>query len=239
MERCICDWSSSAMLSSALQLHHRLEYNSAGLQGFDTDLLMDHFWLFYRHILQDHVNSDRMASRCHVEKKNCVGTLMKKEICLANLLIIYMLENVDSVTHKSQPGQRCNLWLQNDVTCICPASLSPAGHKQRGQSCRTHTHSCLLQLCSQSANHGSRRQPSFSCQGWKQNRWEMKCWDWPDLVDDCGLNSWNWNWAFYTLAAAQDAICPCCRGQHGQSSIPCQIPVCWELSCTKLLQNLK
>lgn len=91
---------------------------------------------------------------------------------------------------------------------MCPTPLSPAGHDQRGQSCRTHTHSSLLQLCSQCTNHGSQRQPSFSCQKWKQNRWEMKCWDWPDLVDDCSLNSGDWNWAFYTLAAAQDTICP-------------------------------
>lgn len=87
-------------------------------------------------------------------------------------------------------------------------SFIPCRTWAEGSGCRTHTHSCLLQLCSQCANHGSRRQPSFSCQGWKQNRWEMKCWDWSDLVGDCRLNSWDWNWAFYTLAAAQDTICP-------------------------------
>lgn len=111
-----------------------------------------------------------------------------------------------SHTHKSQPGQCYNPWLQNDVTCVCPTPLSPAGHEQRGQGCRTHTHTHTH--AAKCANHGSRRQPSFSCQAWKQNRWEMKCWDWPDLVDDCRLNSWGWNWAFYTLAAAQDTICP-------------------------------
>ncbi len=107
------------------------------------------------------------------------------------------------------------------------------------QDTHTHTHTHVAKC----ANHGSRRQPSFSCQAWKQNRWEMKCWDWPDLADDCRLNSWGWNWAFYTLAAAQDTICPslednmawvACHVKYqfpGNSHIPlCKVP--WVEKCS-------
>ena len=129
-------------------------------------------------------------------------------------------------THKSQPGLR----MMSHVFVVLFYPLQDMGRGVRAAG-HTHTHSCLLQLCSQCANHGSRRQPSFSCQGWKQNRWEMKCWDWPDLVDDCRLNSWGWNWAFYTLAAAQDTICP----NTVLRSMPRRIPVSWELSYSTVI----
>lgn len=71
--------------------------------------------------------------------------LMKGRYALVNLLIIYIffLKNGLTDTHKLKPGQCYNPWLQNNVTCVCPILLSPAGLEQRGQAAgHTHTHVC-------------------------------------------------------------------------------------------------
>lgn len=134
-----------------------------------------------------------------------------------------------------KPGHCYNPWLQNNVTCLS-YSFIPCRTWTEGSGLHVHTSSCLQQLLREWTNPGSWRHPSF-VRDWKWNRWEIKCRDWPDLVDDCCLNSWNWNWAFYTLADAQDTICHSLDGNMDQ--VACHIkyqfsgnthdPLCIEL----------
>ena len=160
--------------------------------------------------------------------------MKKRRYASANLLIVESFKKMWAQSHTNHCLVTAVIHGFTMMSHVFVLLLYPLQDISRGVSRATgHTHSCLL--C---ANHGSRRQPSFSCQGWKQNRWEMKCWDRPDLVDDCRLNSRDWNWAFYTLAAAQDTICPSVEDEMAESSTARPIgPVSWEISYPTLCRS--
>lgn len=129
--------------------------------------------------------------------------IKKKDMCsLSSPLILFILGHAQKPRQKSKPGHCCDQavtskWCHMCLTrCFILLKDISRLAKAAGQ---TH-------LIKQMKKFYSLRQPSFSCQRWKQNRWEMKCWDWSDLVGDCCLNSWGWNWAFCALAPTQDTI---------------------------------
>lgn len=160
----------------------------------------------------------------------------KNEIYLGKFPNHLYLWNVHSVTH-APPGQCSNPWVQNNVTYLS-YSFIPCRTWTEGSG--LHMYTCTHVYNNFPVNEQIMRVDvihNLVVRDWKWNRWEIKCWNWPDPVDDCCLNSWNWNWAFYTLADAQDTICHSLDGNMDQ--VACHIeyqfpgnthdPICIEL----------